>query len=307
MIELQRKLIGDSIRNSAFAEALKRVIKPGMEVLDLGSGTGFLSFLASRLGAKHVTCIEVGDIQKTAQKLAKRNGIKNCTFIQKHSVEVSALPKADVLVSETLGNYALEENIIESIENAKRFLKSGAIIIPRKIRQYVCPVVSPRIGSEIDVWDAGFDIDFKEARELTLNNIYVKTLKKDDLLAEENSIKQFDDIDFLRKVQSVRKGDVSWMLGAPVSIFGFAVWWEAELVPGVTLSTSPLEKPTHWEQIYLPLLKPVACVPGDTLRLVITSDTRWKTKFNLTWEVSLIRGKKSVQEQVMDMKKGYIG
>ena len=53
MLELQRKLLGDRGRNAAFRKALKTAIAPGKSVvLDLGSGTGFLSFLAERLGAK---------------------------------------------------------------------------------------------------------------------------------------------------------------------------------------------------------------------------------------------------------------
>jgi SAM-dependent methyltransferase len=139
MIELQRKLIGDTVRNAAFERALKKAVKPGHHVIDLGSGTGFLGFLASRLGAKSVTMIEGGDILDISKKLALRNGIKNCTFIKKHSTEVRGIPKCDVLVSETLGNYALEENIIESIEDAKRFLKPGAVIIPGKITQFIWP------------------------------------------------------------------------------------------------------------------------------------------------------------------------
>ena len=39
MIELQRKLIGDKVRNDAFHAALKHVIDADSEVIDLGSGT----------------------------------------------------------------------------------------------------------------------------------------------------------------------------------------------------------------------------------------------------------------------------
>jgi predicted RNA methylase len=68
-LELHRKLLSDTTRNEAFRAALKRVIVhnsttrclnfipthlnfPESIVADIGSGTGFLSFLAARLGAK---------------------------------------------------------------------------------------------------------------------------------------------------------------------------------------------------------------------------------------------------------------
>ena len=52
LIEFQRKLLADKARNDAFAEALKRVVKPKQTiVIDVGAGTGFLSFLASRFSS----------------------------------------------------------------------------------------------------------------------------------------------------------------------------------------------------------------------------------------------------------------
>ncbi len=310
MIELQRKLIGDSVRNDAFAKAIKEVVVPNKStVIDLGSGTGFLGFLASRAGAKHVTYIEGGEIIDISLKLAARNGIKNATFIARHSTDIKTteIPYADILISETLGNYALEENIIESVEDAKRFLKPNAVIIPGKIRQFVCPVVSDRIPKDVDVWDAGFDLTFDEARVIAQNNIYVKTLKKEDLLAENGSIRQWDEVDFSKKNASVRKGVETWKVDEKCMVHGFGLWWEAELVPGIALSTSPLEKPTHWEQIFLPLLEPIKLAKGESVAISLHSDTRWKVKINLSWQVRHLDAKGEViSEQTLDMMKGYL-
>lgn len=308
MIELQRKLMGDRVRNDAFAVALKKVIKPGSStVLDLGSGTGFLSFLASRLGAKHCTLIESGEILDISQKLAKRNGIKSLTFIRKHSTDIGS-QQADIVISETLGNYALEENIVETLEDGKRFLKPGGVMIPGKITQFVCPVISDRLYNDIDVWPGvGFDLDFSEAREMSLHNIYVKTIKKEDLLAENKAQRPWDTIDFSKKNKSVRMGKELWKMPKPVTVYGFALWWDSELVPGVHLSTSPFEKPTHWEQIFLPLLLPVTLAAGSSLELRLNSDTRWSVKINLEWSAKVMDATgKEVAAQKLDMRKGYI-
>jgi predicted RNA methylase len=296
MIELQRKLLGDTIRNQAFYDALKATVKPGMEVLDLGSGTGFLAFLASRLGAGHITCVEVGDILKVSKQLANRNSIKNCTFIHKHSTELknSNVPKADILVSETLGNYALEENIIESVEDAKRFLKPNATVIPGKIFQYVCPVTSPRIHKDIDVFDVGFDV-------------YVYALLQDDLLPGVNATRKWDTVDFSKKNASTRRGTETWKIDEPATVYGLALWWEAELTPGVMLSTAPAAPLTHWQQIYLPLLKPVKMEEGSSLSVHLVSDTRWQVKVDLTWNAKVMDAAgKIISEQVMEMKKGHL-
>ncbi len=308
MIELQRKLIGDRIRNDAFFRALKAVIRPGTTVVDLGSGTGLLAFLASRLGAKHCTLIEYGDILDVSRALARCNGIRNCTFIRKHSMDVKKIPPVGVLVAEILGNYALEENIIEIVEDAKRFLKPGGIIIPGRIEQFVAPIISDRLQKGIDVMaDVGYDLDFTEARKICLQNMYVRTVKKEDLLAQIDAQKQWDLIDFRKKNRSVRKASVRWQPERATTVHGFALWWDAELVPGIGLSTSPFSPPTHWEQIYLPLLKAIAIEPGQTLELLLTSDTRPKVKINLTWEARLLgTSGKPVSSQKLDMKKGFL-
>lgn len=308
MIELQRKLIGDSIRNTAFYAALKETVTKDSTVLDLGSGTGFLGFLASKLGAKHITCIEAGDIQKIAKKLAKRNGITNCTFIQKHSTQVQTVQKADILVSETLGNYALEENIIESIEDAKRFLKKDAVIIPRAIRQFVCPITSDRIAKNVDVWETGYDLSLTEARDISMNNMYVKTIQKEDLLAEKDAIREWDHVDFSQDNDSVRTASETWQATSPVTIYGFALWWDAELTKNVHLSTSPLAPATHWEQIYLPLMTPIFLTKNESCQFDLHSDTRWEVKVNLRWTVRVFDAQKNERsKQELDMMKGYVG
>ena len=61
-------------------------------------------------------------------------------------------------------------------------------------------------------------------------------------------------IDLTKPQKATRKGEMTWTLESDTTIFGFAYWWTADLVPGVTLSTGPSEPRTHWEQLYFPLL-----------------------------------------------------
>src|SRR5436853_1086997 len=274
MIEFQRLLMGDRIRNDAFAKALKAVVKPGMTVADVGSGTGFLSFIASKLGAKECHLYEVDpEAMALSKTLAKENGIDNCRFIAGHSAAVRKPVQTDVVVSETLGNYALEEGMLETMNDAvKRFLKPGGVLIPSRLRQYVVPVVSAKFWEDLNAWlSVGFGLSFDAAASRTLQNVYVRTFTPADLLAD--GMKEWDSIDFQKQNGSVRSADVAWSPAAPVTVYGFCLFWETDLVPGVTLSTSPLKPATHWEQIYLPVLKPVAVGGAKDLHLAITSDT----------------------------------
>ena len=54
-IEYHRTLLADRVRNAAFHAALQRVIVAGKTtVADIGAGTGFLGFMAAKLGAARV-------------------------------------------------------------------------------------------------------------------------------------------------------------------------------------------------------------------------------------------------------------
>ena len=307
MIELQRLLMGDRIRNAAFERALKKVIVPGVSIVaDIGSGTGFLSFLASKLGAKQCYLYEVTDVLKLSREIAKENGIKNFVFIQKHSTEVKSPPKVDIVLGEVLGNFALEENIIETLRDAKRFLKPGGVMIPQALTQYVAPVTNDRLWNEINIWDdVGFGLSFDAARNVTLENMYVKDVRPEDLASGKNSVQIFDEIDFAVKNASQRTSTIEWK-DLQGTIYGFAVWWEALLVPGVHLSTSPMTEPTHWKQIFLPALSPLELRAGDHLELTIESDSRYHVRINLVWKILQRRGGKIVAEQEMDMRRGHI-
>ncbi len=115
-IEYHRTLIADKVRNEAFYKALKAVIVPGKTVVaDIGAGTGLLGLMASKLGAKEVYLFETAEVAGVAAKILKANGAKNCHLFPCHSTEFQDPPRADVVVSETLGNYAFEENMIDTL------------------------------------------------------------------------------------------------------------------------------------------------------------------------------------------------
>ena len=309
MIEYQRIILADAIRNDAFARALKSVVKKGEStVADIGSGTGFLSFLASRFGARRCDLYEQSELLLLSKKLAEENGIKNCRFVHKHSTEVPNPPKADIVISETLGNFALEENILETMNDAHRFLKTGGTLIPQSLTQFVAPVVTDTQFREVTSWDrVGLDLAYSVARNLSVNNVYVRSVRPKDLLAGKDGVRTWDRIDFRKTNKSLRRAIVEWKIQKPATIYGFALWWEALLVPGVTLSTAPSAPRTHWEQVFLPVTAPVEAVPGDILTLNLRSDSRYEIKINLSWEVCCRSASGHERtRQSMDMIRGYV-
>lgn len=312
-IELHRKLLGDAPRNAAFHRALQQLIRPGAStVLDIGAGTGFLSFLARRLGARQATLIEYTDALELAEELARRNRIDGLSFVKAHSSDVRRKMSVDIVVTETLGNYALEENFLETAIDARRFLKADGVIVPGRLRQFVAPVLTPRLQTEIDIWpDIGYALDLAPARNISLNNMYVRNIEAADLGGNATHAQLWDDLDVSPQrpaPPSARRKTVHWKAASLPSsrIEGYALWWEAELVEGVTISTSPFSPPTHWQQIYLPLLEPCALEAGDTLELTLGSDTRPEVGVRVSWKTRVLRAGKAIQEQALDSLRGQL-
>jgi protein arginine N-methyltransferase 1 len=307
-IEYHRTLIADRVRNDAFHHALAAVIRPGETVVaDIGAGTGLLGLMAAKLGAKRVFLYETAEVAAVAERVLKANRARNCELIPCHSTEMRDPPRVDVVVSETLGNYALEENIIATMNDARRrFLKPGGTIIPSRIRQFISPVTSPRIHTELTQWDGvGHGIDLSLPRTMSLNNVYVRTLAPDELL--DPCGKLWDDVDLAREARPNRKGEVSWKLATAHTVYGLAGWWEAELIPGIVLSTAPDAPRTHWEQLYFPLMEPITAASGDTLTASLRSRSSEEAGTHLAWTVTHTDAKgRQRSRNAMDLDKGYL-
>lgn len=308
MIEYQRVILADTVRNSVFAKALRQVIVPGCTVLDIGSGTGFLAFLAKQMGAGHCILIERDpEYVRLSKEIAKKNNIRGCTFIEGHSTEIHESVVADVIVSETLGNFAYEENIIETLRDARRFLRPGGVMLPQSIVQHVVPVTDERYFNEVTSWDrVGHGIDFHPARERSINNVYVRAVKPQDIFEWPHSIRSWDTVNLCAsRNSSTRCGEVEWNFERSTKIFGFCLFWECLVIPGITISTGSSSPVTHWQQIYLPVRMPLHMEKGEILKLSIASDSRLAIKINVGWAYER-RGKNGrvIEREMLDMRKG---
>jgi protein arginine N-methyltransferase 1 len=310
LIEFHRRMLADEVRSAAFESALRRVIVPGSTTLaDIGSGTGVLGFMARRLGAREVHLIEHGAVMELAERIAADNRLDGIQVWQAHSSEVLDPPRVDVVVAEVLGNLALEEDALETLADARRFLKPGGTLIPRRLEQFVAPVVADRLWRELASWDrAPLGLDFGAARAMSFDNVYVREIAPADLLPDEAPGRMWDEIEFGAGPAGVRHGVVRWDVARPATVYGFALWWHCELVPGIGLGTSPFGPATHWGQVYAPLAEPIAALAGDALALAFETETGGgEAGIAMRWEASHSRGDRVLGRRQHDLARGFIG
>jgi len=306
-IEFHRRMLADRVRHEAFRAALKQAIEPGIStVADIGAGTGVLAFFARELGAREVWLFDPGPALALAEAVAARNGIDGLHFVPERSLDVADPPSVDVVVAEVLGNFAYEEDVLETLRDAQRYLKPGGALIPASIEQWAAPVTSDRFERDLRSWrDVGFGLDWSDAEHLTRNNMYVFPVEPGDLLpgAEQS----WDSLEFRGPIESRRAGRMTWRPQGACRMFGFALWWECTLAPGVVLSTSPHAPRTHWDQIYLPLLSPLAAEAGDEIRLTIESETGGgESGIDVRWAAQHARAGHLLAEQQLSIGAGWL-
>jgi predicted RNA methylase len=125
----------DSRRVEYFAAALKEVIKPGDVVADGGSGTGVLGLLAAKLGARTVYCVELNrEYVGVIAENARLNGLSDQIRSIYGNAALLELPEpVDVIISEVISGGLFYEPQLQIVNNLRRFLKPGGIVIPGRM------------------------------------------------------------------------------------------------------------------------------------------------------------------------------
>ncbi|MCC6129443.1 MAG: 50S ribosomal protein L11 methyltransferase [Acidobacteria bacterium] len=173
----QIALLSDSGRTSSFLAAIAETVRPGDVVLDIGTGTGILAVAAARAGARRVYAVEAGEIAMQARAFIEGSGFADrVTLLRGWSYALSLPERADVLITETIGNDPLDERIVDVVSDARRrLLKDGARSVPRALTVFIQGFVIPEkdleemtFGPEsVKAWRAAYGMDFEPVRRAT--------------------------------------------------------------------------------------------------------------------------------------------
>lgn len=120
-VHYHHNMLMDQNRMHSFKSAIDYAVKPGMKVLELGGGTGVLSFFAAAKADK-VYCVEFNpDMVKEARKFLAVNPNGNkVDVIHADAFEYLPPEPVDVVICEMIHVGMLREKQVEVIESFKR-------------------------------------------------------------------------------------------------------------------------------------------------------------------------------------------
>jgi histone-arginine methyltransferase CARM1 len=281
----QQNMLQDAVRTGLYRRSI--VENPadfmGKSVMDIGAGSGILSFFAAQTGAKTVYAVEASSMGEVIRQLADANDFagRGCTIevINKalESIKDNEVPdKVDVLISEPIGTFLFNERMIETYLCARdRFLKPGGKMFPNIGDLCIAPFSDTMLHWEQQnkngFWKNtsfyGVDLTaaLKRCTKEHMSQPVVDYVNPDCLVAKHQTTR----FDFMTiSIESLHKIDMpfDFEINQPCLIHGIAGWFDA-IFDGsespIVLSTAPWCPGTHWYQIRFLLETPLAVNAGQ--------------------------------------------
>lgn len=270
----------DKIRMVAYEKAIKEVVKPGMTVVDIGTGTGILSKWAIDAGAKKVYGIEVN---KDRIPLALKR-MRNAGYSDKFQIffglsyNIKLPERVDVILSEILGSLSDNEDMTPILNDArKRFLKRGGKMLPKSVKTYLVPISSKLthdqvknkrckgVNKKYNLQDLLLKLEIKNQ----FNIYYDAIIPKETYLSSPKILRQFN---FIGKDCAVYNAKSQYKITRGGLFTGFKGFFVAQLSDKVILDISSddiAHRKTSdcWKHCYVPIENPFPVKVGDSITL----------------------------------------
>ena len=275
--EWHMPMMNDADRNQAYQAAIDKAVKPGMEVLEIGTGSGLLAMMAARAGAARVTtCERVEVIADLAREIVAANGLaERITVIAEDSRDLVVgrdLPaKADLLISEIVSGELIGEHMVATLSHAhQELLKPGADAIPERAAVWAMLIGGAGFAHNFRVEEvAGFDLSAFNALRRSVVRLRIAPGDCDYLSTPRRVLA----LEAPYGGPAARQFTVDFPVTSPGRCTGVAQWISLDLAGGVTYDNDPRRDMAHsttsWKHQVYPFDKPLDLAPGQTLRLSV--------------------------------------
>jgi protein arginine N-methyltransferase 1 len=287
VLDYHLSMLHDTARMHAFRRAIDASVRPGDVVLDLGCGSGVLSFMACEAGAGRVYAIEGGPVIEVARELAADNGLADrIEFLSGWSLEVGLPEPADVLISETIGNAGFDEGIVAwTVDARRRLLRPDARLLPERLRMWVCAAESFDDHALVADWRSPeLPYDYTAAHRRASRTLWYADLTPANLLGQPELAA---DVDLHTATDAPITGGGLLEVDRAGTLHALACWFDALLCAGVTVDNLPPRTGSSWSHGFLPLAEPLEVAPGDQLEWQVSVSADGE---HWSWQVELVDG-----------------
>lgn len=269
-------MLNDTVRNTAFQKAIADQVTATDRVVDIGAGTGLLSILAARAGAKSVDAFEAHpDMAGVAVRTIEISGVANRIALHKTmSVNVSMLPddRRDFLLTEIFDCALIGEGILPSLRHARAELLRGDYrAIPRAATLYGALLSASHIRQLNEVSRA-CGVDVSGLNHLQTKGHFPVRLATwpHALVSDPQTLLH---LDMLEEPPAQAGWDVVFTAEDDETVDGLVAWFDMDLGAGGHITTHPTAE-SHWMQAFVPFPEPVPVRRGDqvNVRLAVIDD-----------------------------------
>jgi hypothetical protein len=181
-------MINDTGRNQFYKQAIDQCVA-GKTVVDIGTGTGLLSILAARAGAKKVWAVEQDTARaELARELIDKVGLNSAIeVVNKNFFDTDIA--ADIYVSETINTQIFGEDILQIAEHAR---KHGGRFIPSEfdlnVAVYKDHPIFVLCQTRSDAFEFQPDIDIDSTFEQSVNQQFQQSHSLDNTMYRANML-----------------------------------------------------------------------------------------------------------------------
>lgn len=289
-------MLSDKVRNEAYRSAIAAVVKPGDRVLDMGAGSGVLSIFAAQAGASRVHAIERTDIAEVAREIIASNDLTDRIEVIQSDLEDIELPaKVDVIISEWMGGFGVDENMLAPLVIARdRWLRPEGRIIPGRVTAFLAPMWVVEVDKEIAHWRSHpHGVDFSVVAHHTTNETVMAqwALTVDDLLAPPQTMWSHDAYTCsLAEADRVFESSCTFTAARDGKLSALAAWFDADLGAGFSLTNAVGAPDTHWGRFLFPLRRTLEIREGAQIKTNVRCEPASQGGCAMYWSVQIDDG-----------------